>query len=116
MSRPESFPPALPTQPAALADALGAIRAQMAVLKTCEAALRRALVEARPNGPVTGAAFTVTLHHGTRRRLDPTRLPAYIRDDPAFWRESRSTTLVTTPRASAETPEDDDFEVIERFG
>ncbi|MGR3793856.1 hypothetical protein [Vannielia sp. SX4] len=122
MSRVESFPPGLPTQPTALADALGAIRAQMAALKTCEEALRAALIAARPTGPVEGAAFTVTVCQSTRRSLDPTRLPAYIRDDPAFWRESRSTMVVTravavaSAQPEAQPDEEDEFEVIERFG
>ncbi len=118
MSRVESFPPVLPTQPTALADALGAIRAQMAALKTCEEALRAALIAARPTGPVEGAAFTVTVCHSTRRSLDPTRLPAYIRDDPAFWRENVSVSVETTPRARPQIVEgegEEDFEVIERF-
>ncbi|MBY6151874.1 hypothetical protein KUV47_01515 [Vannielia litorea] len=118
MSRAESFPPILPTQPTALADALGAIRAQMAALKTCEEALRAALIASRPTAPVEGAAFTVTVCHNTRRSLDPTRLPAYIRDDPAFWRESASISVVTTLRARSQVAEgegEEDFEVIERF-
>ncbi|MCO6383176.1 hypothetical protein [Oceanicola sp. 502str15] len=115
MSRHESFPPR--PAPTALADALGAIRAQMAALKTCEAALCRALIAARPIGPVRGDAFTVSLHHATRTRLDPSRLPAYIRDDPAFYLSAPSTTVITRPTAPEEEgEEDDDFEVIERFG
>ncbi|QDC08853.1 hypothetical protein FHY55_06180 [Oceanicola sp. D3] len=120
MSRIESFPAtARPAAPIALADALGAIRAQIKALKACEAELRRALIEARPNAAVEGEAYTVTLRHSTRRVLDKSRLPAYIRDDPAFYRESRSTTVVTRPvrqNQPAVQPEDEDeFDVIERF-
>ncbi len=116
MSRLESFPSlAVPVAPAALADALGAIRAQMAALRACEAELVRAITEAGPPGPVAGSRFTATLHHSRQRSIDPARLPSYIRDDPAFWQEIIRTTVVTTPAAQAAGPEDDDFEVIERF-
>lgn len=117
MSRFESFPPMpLPAAPTALADALGAIRAQIKVLEACEAELCRALIEAGQGGNVAGAAYVVALQESRRRVIDPSHLPAYIRDDPAFYRDSRCTTVLTTPAPQAETPGDEDFEVIERFG
>ncbi|MEL7176289.1 MAG: hypothetical protein AAGK28_07175 [Pseudomonadota bacterium] len=119
---------------ASLADELGAIRAQMRRLKDREAVLRRALLDRRPNAPVAGTQYVVHVRHGTSRRFDRAALPNEILQNPRYWRDVPTKTVVTvacdtpdktaTPAAvsCAQTPifpglnaPQDAFEVIEPF-
>ena len=84
-----------PMTPQALADALGATRAEIQAPKAREAVLRRALLEMRPNGPVTGLRYEVTVRECRRRVLDRDRLPTAILDDDRFWKIGVSPTVVT---------------------
>lgn len=87
------------THPAAsiseLADALGAVRAEIRTLKAREAALRQALIEACPNRPVAGRHYEVSLRVSTRRVLARDRLPVAILGDERFSTISRTRAVVT---------------------
>lgn len=69
-----------------IADELGEVRAQIAALKAREAALRRRLIDHRPNGPVRGARFTVRVEERPEYTFDTALLPDSILADPAFCR------------------------------
>lgn len=86
--------------PQNLADALGEVRAEIRTLKAREAALRRALLDVRPNGPVTGAHYEVSVRETRRRVLDRNRLPDSILGDDRFWTTSLSRTVVTRARSA----------------
>lgn len=78
-----------------LTDALGEVRDRIKTLKTEEAALRDAILEARPNGPVSGHAVTLKVRVGTSRRFDAKRLPDHIREDPQYWNVSETLAVMT---------------------
>ncbi|MCB1328457.1 MAG: hypothetical protein KDK28_02940 [Maritimibacter sp.] len=84
-----------------LADALGVVRAEIQALKAREAELRAALIAARPNGPLTGRHYEVTLRPSRRRLFDRTRLPQEILDDARYWKTSVSQTLVARALSGA---------------
>lgn len=94
MQNTESHP--APQPPVALANALGTVRDQIRALKSREAALAAALGESQDD------------EFG---EIDPTRLPAYIRNDPSFYKSTRVTRALGRPPGG-----DADFEVLERFG
>lgn len=95
-----SPPLPVPASPARLADALGDTRAEIRALRTREAELRKALIDARPNGPVSGQRYSVTIRRGERRVFDRDALPDAILCDPRFWMTRASTTVVTRPNDS----------------
>ena len=78
-----------------LADALGAVRAEIRALKARETELRAALIAARPNGPVTGRHFEVQIRTKERRVFDRDALPKAILGDHRFWMTKASQTVVT---------------------
>ena len=94
-----------------LADALGAVREEIKALKTREAELRDALLNARPNGPLTGRRFAVTVREGTRRSIDTAALPDAILRDARFWKTSTTRSVVTKAIAL----EEEDIMLIEPF-
>ncbi len=100
--------------PARLADDLGRVRDEMMALKARADALRAALIAARPNGPVVGAAYRVTVRTGTARRFDQSLLPAHIREDPRYFRLVTSQTVVARP-LGPEDLEEEDIVLIEPF-
>ena len=79
-----------------LADALGSVRAEIAALKERERQLRAAIL-ASP-GTETGREFDVFVRRGTSRRLNRSALPDRILNDPRYWIESVTTTVVTRAR------------------
>ena len=81
--------------PHRLADALGDIRAEIRALRAREAALRQALIEARPNGPIMGQRYEVTVRENQRRVFDRDSLPKAILGDDRFWMTRVSKTVVT---------------------
>jgi hypothetical protein len=84
--------------PHRLADALGDVRAEIQALKAREATLRQALIEARPNGPITGERYEVIVRENQRRVFDRDSLPKAILGDHRFWMTRVSKTVVTRPR------------------
>ncbi len=86
--------------PRRLADALGDVRAEIKALKAREAALRQALIEARPNGPIAGRRYEVIVREHQRRVFDRDSLPKAILGDHRFWMTRVSRTVVTRPHAS----------------
>lgn len=68
-----------------LVDALAKVQSELRALKAEEQALREAILSARPNGPVSGAAHVLTLRPVSTRQIDPERLPPHVRDDPGIW-------------------------------
>lgn len=99
-----------------LADALGAVRAEIKSLKAREADLRAALLAARWNGPVAGNRFAVTVRESTRRSIDMDTLPETIRHDPQYWKTSITRTVVTKPLPQAHPPpREEDIDLIERW-
>lgn len=100
-----------------LVDALGDVRRQIASLKAREAELRAAILEARPNGHVTGRDFMLEVRRQTRRRFNPKALPRHLQDDPRFWSVTHSQTVLTRPApGSVRTgPAWEEGEVIEEF-
>ncbi|KMW58844.1 hypothetical protein AIOL_003825 [Candidatus Rhodobacter oscarellae] len=97
-----------------LADALGQVRAEMKALKAREEALREALLEARANAPIQGERFVATIRRGTRRSFDAKSLPAAIRDDPRYWKETASCTVLIRERAG-KAEREDDIVLVEPF-
>lgn len=109
-----------------LADALGSIRAEIKVLKAREAELRRAILSAP--GSEDGQEFRVIVRRGTARRFNRDALPAHILEDPRYWTERETVTVVTralemdtgqsrpppagTPRVGLSEKEEE-FDVIE---
>ncbi len=91
-----------------LADALGDVRAEIQSLRAREAVLRQALIDARPNGPVSGQRFEVFVRETERRVFDRDSLPGAILGDDRFWMTRTSRTVVTraceTNRAAAAGP------------
>ena len=91
-----------------LADALGDVRAEIQSLRAREAVLRQALIDARPNGPVSGQRFEVFVRENERRVFDRDSLPGAILGDDRFWMTRTSRTVVTRPcetnRAAAAGP------------
>ena len=87
------------------------------MLKGWEADLQAALISAHANGAIEGMKYMATVAEHERRVFHSTCLPAYIRDDPAFYRLSRSH-VVEVKRAARPVrlspAQEDDFEVIER--
>ena len=104
-----------------LADALGSVRAEIAALKAREEGVRRAILVS----PVreTGREFDVFVRRSTQRRINKDALPAAILNDPRYWTERRTETVITrsktglgdatTPVGRHNTAGDDSFEVIE---
>lgn len=82
--------------PIAAADELAEIRAEIARLKTREAALRDSLLAAPPE-TLTGRWHRVEVTEQRVRQFDATLLPATIRDDPSYWRERVQMTVRTLP-------------------
>lgn len=78
-----------------LTDALGDVRNRIKELQQKEAALQRAILDARPIGPVSGRHFSLQIKDETRRRFDPRFLPNHLRTDARFWVVSQSQTVVT---------------------
>ncbi|TNF22686.1 MAG: hypothetical protein EP318_02860 [Rhodobacteraceae bacterium] len=101
---------------AKLADALGDLRHRIKALKDEEAELRKAILDARPNGPVAGGAFSLNIRFQTRRRFDATLLPDHIRADPRYWKETE-TRIVSTKPAPSEPPHEkvEEFDVFEPY-
>lgn len=103
-----------PPVPHDLADALGAVRAEIKALKAREATLRAALLETRPNGPVEGHRFAVSVRESTRRSIDTNALPDAIQRDDRFWKISTTRTVITKPLSrAAPRPKEEDIELIE---
>lgn len=99
-----------------LADALGELRQRIRALKEEEAGLRQAILDARPNGAITGAQFTLQVRVQSRRRFDTKLLPDHIRDDPRYWHETQCRTLTTRPAREAPPPSTtEDFDVFEPY-
>ena len=88
----------------ALADALGDVRAEIRVLRAREADLRQAVIDARPNGPVSGQRYEVTIHEAERRVFDRDALPKAILADHRFWMTRTSRTVVTRASGPARAP------------
>lgn len=86
----------------ALADALGDVRAEIRSLRAREADLRQALIDARPNGPVSGHRFEVVVRENQRRVFDRDSLPGAILGDERFWMTRISSTVVTRSCGSDE--------------
>jgi len=106
---------------AALADALGDVRARIKALKSEEAKLRRAILDARPNGPVSGRGYCVDVRVRTSRRFDAKLLPEAIRNDPAYCKVTETRTVITNPagdarskRCAPSVAKDEEFDVFER--
>lgn len=100
--------------PRDLADALGAVREDIKMLKKREADLRAALLDARCNGPVAGSRFVVTVRESSRRSIDMNTLPDAIHRDDRYWKISTTRTVVTKPLArSGPVPQEEDIELIE---
>lgn len=116
----KTAPPPPVSDLSALADELGAIRAQIATLKSRAVELRLQVVAARVNGPVQGAAYGLTVKRQTRRSFLRDRLPADILANPDYWRETH-TDIVQTKRlaggqgVSARPDAEEEFDVFERF-
>jgi hypothetical protein len=89
-----------------LADRLGALRACLRILKEEEKQLRAAILAApRPNGPVSGRTYCLTIRSTASRQLIRSRLPASVREDPRYWRLTPCDTVTTTARRpEAEAP------------
>ena len=85
------------------ADELAEIRAEIARLRLREAQLRDRLVHA-PLAAQTGRWHRVEVEEVVTRIFDPALLPAHIRDDPAFWRDQRSTAVRTIPIPAKAAP------------
>lgn len=113
------------------ADEIGDIRRDIKALKAREAALRKLLL----HGPdeVCGEAHQVSLHRSRRRVLCREKLPTAVLNNPAYWEERETVTVVCRPlttRAPVPAPalvlratrpgdpvedwETAEFEVIER--
>lgn len=78
------------------ADELAEIRAEIARLKTREAALR-ALFLRDPNGPVSGRWTRVEVEQSHQRRFNPALLPDEIRRDPRYLEEKLVQTVRCLP-------------------
>ena len=102
--------------PQSLADALGDVRAEIKALKAREAELRQTLLAMRPNGPIEGARFDVTIRRCERRLIDKTRLPDFILHDDRYWKRSHTDTVVTRlRRAPSPVSRDGVLELFEPF-
>ncbi len=80
-----------------IADELGDIRALIRTLKAREEELRRRVLDRRPNGDTSGARWALSVRHGNRRSLNRAALPPSILDDPKYWKETPSQTVVCLP-------------------
>lgn len=102
-----------------MAEELGDLRARIRQLKQREAELRQAVLAARPNGPVRGRDWVVSVRLSTARRFDKALLPRTVRDDPAYYSTKQTATVLTKPvegRAAARfDPAADDIVLIEPF-
>lgn len=87
------------TKPCLIADELGDIRALIRTLRSREAELRARILSARPNAPLQGSGWVVTVRKGTTRRIRTDALPDEIRRDPQYWSETPTTTVVTSRSA-----------------
>lgn len=97
------------TDAAALADMLGQVREEIKALKDREAELRARILSRRANAPLEGAHFTVSVRRSTRRSFNAKALPPEIREDPRYWTETESQTVLVKPRQKAE----EDIQLIE---
>lgn len=82
------------TGPNLIADELGAIRDLIRTLRGREQELRRRILTRRPNAPLEGAEWIVTVRSGTTRRFDSHALPEGIRSNPAYWKETPTQTVL----------------------
>ncbi len=98
------------TAPCLIADELGDLRALIRTLRAREAVLRDRILSARPNAPLEGAGWVVTVRSATTRRFDPLTLPDAIREDPRYWKEKTTQTVLA--RSAVAT--DAGLELIER--
>lgn len=89
-----------------IADELGDIRALIRTLKARERELRQRVIDRRPNDATSGARWQLQVRHGTRRAFNRKALPPDIQEDPRYWVEKPTQTLVCKLL--------DDLEVIER--
>jgi hypothetical protein len=89
---------------------LGQVREEIKVLKAREAAIREEILDLRMNAPLEGASHVVTVRRGVRRSFDKALLPEHIREDPRYWKETESQTVVVKPRKGAD---DEDVQLIE---
>ena len=103
------------TKPNLIADEPGDIRALIRALRAREAVLRARILAARPNAPLEGADWVVTLRDSTSRRIDAAALPPAIQADPRYWREVRTRTVVARPAAqtTAQTGAEADVVIVE---
>ena len=82
------------------ADELHALRAEIRLLREREAALRRRMI-ADPGGPACqGTAWRAVVLRRSVRVLDPARLPAALRADPACYRLCTRRAVLLRPAAS----------------
>ena len=118
MSYQSRFPLPASSHPA---DELGQIRNEIRALKTREDMLRKAML--RDHTARVGQRYEVVVSDQKRRVFLRDRLPPEILSQPDYWEERVSTVVKTRktngphpgrPVGSA-GPEDEEFEVIERF-
>ncbi|MEL6412217.1 MAG: hypothetical protein AAFQ38_17660 [Pseudomonadota bacterium] len=108
-----------------LADELGDIRREMRELKAKSDILRRAIIEARPNGAVTGERFEPVILESQRRTFNHSALPNHIRTNERYWHTAQQATVVTKPVQApaqailplpvAAAPVEEEFDVLEPF-
>ncbi|MEM9850881.1 MAG: hypothetical protein AAF761_02670 [Pseudomonadota bacterium] len=82
------------TQAHLIADELGDLRTLIRTLKAREAELRRRVIDRRPNDVTAGTKWTLEVRHGTRKSLNRKALPQNILDDPRYWTETATETLI----------------------
>tara|TARA_R110002124_G_scaffold210809_2_gene377243 strand:- start:82 stop:369 length:288 start_codon:yes stop_codon:yes gene_type:complete len=80
-----------------IADELGDLRALIRTLKAREAELRRRIIEHRPNAPLEGARFSVTIKASSARRFCPALLPDHIRNDERYIKRKSTRYVIAKP-------------------
>ncbi|KUF09380.1 hypothetical protein AVJ23_18225 [Pseudoponticoccus marisrubri] len=93
------------------------MRGRIKALKAREQVLWQAILDARPNGTVSGESFTLDVRRQVSRRLDGQQLPDHIREDPRYWKTVETQVVTTRPRRDTAPPWDmaEDFALIEPF-
>ena len=94
-------------------DELDEVGQQIADLVARADDLRDRSIAPWPGGPIRGAAFDVTVRHGTGRRFDRSLL--HVRDDPRDWHAVKTQTVTARPLDDAPRRPDDDIDLIGPF-